>query len=103
MDLLAVILFFWSRWLAKQPATPPWLRFVPPLIVVAFFVSLAGTGLGLLYAFHAVENVAPSEKATMLANGISRAMTFTAGAIVFDAIVLVLLIILTVTRRRPAA
>jgi hypothetical protein len=103
VDLLAIILFFWAWWLKKQPGTPPWLRFVPPMIVVAFFVSLAGTGLGLLYAFNAVENVAPAEKATMLAKGISRAMNFTAGAIVFDAVVLVLLIILTVTRPRSQA
>jgi hypothetical protein len=103
VDLLAIVLFFWAWWLKKQSGTPSWLRFVPPLIVVAFFVSLIGTGLGLLYAFHAVENVNPAEKATHLANGISRAMSFTAGAIVFDVLVLGLLIFLTVTRRRAAA
>jgi biopolymer transport protein ExbB/TolQ len=100
LDLLAVILFFWAWWLKKQPGTPPWLRALPWLIVIAFLVSLFGTALGLLYAFHSVEQLPPSEKSTYLANGIARAMNFTAGAIAFDAVVLVLLIILTVTRRR---
>ncbi len=100
MDLLAVILFFWAWWLKKQPGTPPWLRFLPWLILIAFCVSLFGTGFGLLYAFKSVENLPPSEKSRYLADGISRAMNFTAGAIAFDAVVLVLLIILTITRRR---
>jgi biopolymer transport protein ExbB/TolQ len=100
MDLLAVILFFWAWWLKKQPGTPPWLKSLPWLIVIAFLVSLFGTGLGLLHAFHGVEALPPSEKSAYLAEGISRAMRFTAGAIAFDAVVLVLLIILTLTRRR---
>lgn len=103
MDLFAIILFFWARWLRKQPGAPSGLRFAPPLIVGAFLVSSLGTVLGLLYAFERVKSVEPALKATQLASGISVAMRFTAVGIVFDVLMLVTLIVLTVRRSVPAA
>ena len=98
MDLFAIILFFWARWLRKQPGTPSGLRYAPPLIFAAFLVSTFGTVFGLLYAFEHVKSVEPALKATQLASDISVAMRFTAVGIVFDVVMLVTLIVLTVRR-----
>jgi hypothetical protein len=103
MDLFAIILFFWARWLRKQPGTPSGLRYAPPLIVAAFLISSLGTVLGLLYAFESVKSVEPALKATHLANGITVAMRFTAAGIVFDVVMLVTLIVLTLRRSVPAS
>ncbi len=103
MDLVAIILFFWARWLSKQPDAPVWLRYVGPALVVAFFGSMLGTIGGLWLAFHAVENVDPANRATFLAQGISVAMNFTAVALIFDALVLVVLVFFTVRRPRSTA
>lgn len=100
MDLLAIILFFWARWLSKRAGAPPWLRYLPPAIALMFLVSLVGTLGGLAYAFWAVESIEAANKATYLANGISFAMNFTAAALVFDALVLLTLIAATL-RRTP--
>lgn len=102
MDFLAIILFFWALWLSKQPGAPRWLRFVPPALVVSFFGGFFGTLWGLSRAFKEVEGLAPSEKANALAEGISRAMHFTAASLVIDAVVLVVLVAITWSLRRRA-
>lgn len=67
--------------------------------MVAFCVSLGGTLLGLIYAFKAVGNVDAAHKQEYLSQSISRAMNFTAFGIVFDVLVLVVLVVLTVRQR----
>ena len=102
MDFLAIILFFWALWLSKQTGAPRWLRFVPPALVISFFGGFFGTLWGLARAFKGVEGLAPSEKAHALADGISRAMVFTAANLSFDAVVLVVLVTMTWSLRRRA-
>ena len=99
MDVLAIILFFWARWLSKQAGVPRWLRFVPPALVVVFFVALGGTLFALVGAFAAVDHLAPADKATFLAVAIGEAMNFTAFGIIFDGLALVVLVVMTVRHK----
>ena len=57
MDLIAIGLIVWSRLLMRRPDAPRLLRWVAPALVLGFLVSLVGTGLGLTWAFRAVETV----------------------------------------------
>lgn len=103
MDALAIILFVWSRWLAKRPGAPAWMRFVGIALIVSFFGALGGTLLGLRHAFIAVEGVDAQHKARHLSDGIAFAMNFTAAGLAFDVIVLVVLSVVTWRLRRGAS
>ena len=96
MDLLAIILFIWARWLSKRPGAPRWLRFVGPLLIVAFLGGFGGTVLGLVYAFHSTGNVDAAHKARHLAEGISFAMNFTFAGVAIDLAVLIALSVVAV-------
>lgn len=96
MDLFAIILFIWARWLSTQPGAPRWLRFRAPVLILAFFGGLGGTVLGLIYAFHSVASVDAAHKSQHLAEGISFAMNFTAAGFAIDFVVLIALIAVTV-------
>lgn len=103
MDLLALGLAFWAWWLGRRPAAPRWLRAIPWMLGVGFAVSLVGTVGGLWLAFATSGSTPASERASVLAESISRAMRFTAAALVLDAVVLVLLVVMSlrlVTSRR---
>ncbi|MDP1823402.1 MAG: MotA/TolQ/ExbB proton channel family protein [Archangium sp.] len=95
MDLVAVILFVWSRWLAKQAGAPGWVRFVGVALIVSLFGALGGTLLGLRHAFSSAQNVSAQDKARHVADGIAFAMKFTAAGLVFDLLVLVVLSVVT--------
>lgn len=99
MDLIAIGLSVWSRLLMRRPDAPSWLRWVAPALVLGFLVSLVGTGLGLMWAFRAVETVPADQKASVLSANIARAMWFTLIGFVFDAIALVALLVVTFGRR----
>ena len=100
MDLLAIILFIWARWLSKQPGAPRWLRVVGPVLIVAFFGGFGGTVLGLIHAFHSVGNVDAAHRSQHLAEGISFAMNFMAAGFAIDLGVLIALIVVTLRLRR---
>ena len=100
MDLLAVVLFFWARWLSGRPGAPAWLRHVGPALVVVFVVSVGGTLLGLRQAFVSAGEVDAAHKAQHLSEGISRAMSFTAAGLAFDLLVLPTLAVFTWRLRR---
>jgi len=78
----------WMRWLwSRTPSTVratvpvPRRRAVAWVVWGAFaagLVGLAATVLGLVHAFGAVADVDPSQKARVLAQGISDAMNYTA-------------------------
>lgn len=99
MDLLAVGLAIWALYLAKRPGAPGWLRAIPWVLVVSFFVSMGGTLYGLKYAFDSVANIPADQKAEYLSKGISRAMSFTLYGIAVDVVMIVVLIICTVKLR----
>lgn len=99
MDLIALILFFWARWLAKKPGAPAWLRYVGPALIINIFAALGLTILGLMHAFRSIGNVDAAHRSQRLAEGISTAMKFTAAGVVFDALVLVVLIVVTLRLR----
>ena len=99
MDLIAIGLIVWSRLLMRRPDAPSWLGWVAPALVLGFLVSLVGTGLGLMWAFRAVETVPADQKASVLSANIARAMWFTLIGFVFDAIALVALLVVTFGRR----
>ena len=73
---VAVLLHRWARWLAKRPNAPRFLRFLPSAIVVLCAVGFLSVAYGLIVSFGAVsgESVDPSQKARILAEGISEAM-----------------------------
>ncbi len=100
VDIIALILFFWSRWLAKKPGAPRWLRFVGPALIINIFAALGLTILALLHAFRSNADVDPAHKSQRLAEGIAVAMRFTAVGIAFDALMLLVLIFFTVRLRR---
>jgi hypothetical protein len=103
MDLLAVGLAVWALYLAKRPGAPRWLRGVPWVLVAGFVVSFGGTLLGLKHAFDSVGAVPADRRAQALADGISRAMSFTLYGVVVDAVMLVVLAVMTWrTRAAPA-
>ena len=99
MDLIALILFFWSRWLARKPGAPGWLRFIGPALVINIFAALGLTILGLMHAFRSIANVDAAHKSQRLAEGIAAAMRFTAAGLGFDVLVLGVLIIFTARLR----
>ena len=102
MDLIALILFFWSRWLAKKPGAPAWLRYVGSALIINIFAALGLTILGLMHAFRSIGNVDAAHKSQRLAEGIAAAMRFTAAGVVFDVVVLLVLIVFTVRLRSAA-
>lgn len=84
----------WLRWLwSRTPlpvraSVPAHHRYAALCVVWGSFASgllgLAMTVLGLVRAFREVANVDPSEKARVLASGISEAMNLTAAGIVIQ-------------------
>ena len=63
--------------LRRGPWTPLENKLTLSLFVFAAafpVIGWAGTALGLIQSFHAVDSVDPSNKATLLSNGISQAM-----------------------------
>jgi biopolymer transport protein ExbB len=64
--------------LEEVPALERRTGYLPTLANVSTLLGLLGTIIGLIQAFSAVSAVDPSQKAVILANGISLAMTTTA-------------------------
>jgi len=64
--------------LEKLPSLERRTHFLPTLANVATLLGLLGTIIGLIQAFSAVASVDPSQKAALLAKGISVAMSTTA-------------------------
>jgi biopolymer transport protein ExbB len=64
--------------LEEVPALERRTQYLPTLANVSTLLGLLGTIIGLIQAFSAVSAVDPSQKAVILANGISLAMTTTA-------------------------
>jgi hypothetical protein len=78
--LVTVGLHFWGRYVARRQGGRWWKR-ASWMPLVAFVLSAVGVSLTtyfLVRAFRAITNVDPSQKATMLARGISNAMNCTA-------------------------
>jgi hypothetical protein len=99
VDLIALALIIWSRVLLRRPGAPLWLRWVMPVLLVGFVMSLGGTALGLKWAFHAAEGVPADQKATVLAAGISRAMWVALIGVVLDGVAFAALVAVTLRRR----
>lgn len=85
MDLLTlaavIALSLWAKRLSRRPGAPPCLARVWIVLAAFWALELAGflaTIAMLVHAFHAVDSVAPEQKAKTLADGISRSMDFTA-------------------------
>jgi hypothetical protein len=79
MDLvtlgIVIALCYWARRLARRPRAPRVLFYLPYLIVFGWAVGTFGTVYMLIHSFNSVAaGVDPSEKATLLARGISEAM-----------------------------
>ena len=91
------ILELWRRAIAQR--TPRWVT----VGVVASYVVLAGgiafAWWGVIHAFGAVANTESSEKASMLANGISRALTGAAIGLACAIVAATMLASVTLRRR----
>jgi cytochrome bd-type quinol oxidase subunit 2 len=88
--VLGLLLVLWLRFLWKRTRAPKWLLFSLPIVM-----GMLSMTLGVLNSFGAVagESVDPSQKARILAEGISEAMNCTA----FALIVLMPLVLLALT------
>jgi hypothetical protein len=91
--LCTIGLALWARWLGRLYGVPRFVRYLVWLIVVAWAVGAGGSMWGLINAFGAVsgESVDPSQKARILAEGISEAMNafaFSTGILLLAAIVM---------------
>lgn len=64
--------------LVELPKIEKFTGYLPMIANVATLVGLLGTILGLIHSFAGVAGVNPSDKATLLAKGISEAMNCTA-------------------------
>ena len=95
-----IFLALWAFWLGRQPGVPRWMRYAPiPLLIVGIGGPLL-TARALNDSFRDVQNVDPSAKATRLAEGISAAMNWTAGAIGLLLVSAVVLGVVQVRRRK---
>ncbi|HEY1692994.1 MAG TPA: MotA/TolQ/ExbB proton channel family protein [Polyangiaceae bacterium] len=110
MDLLTlgavIALSHWAKRLSRRPGAPPYLARVWLVLAAFWALELAGfvgTIATLVHEFHAVDSVAPEKKAKTLADGISRAMDFTAigAGFMFLALAVTTAILLRWHRRLP--
>ncbi len=99
LTLVALAVAYWTRWLAWQPRVPAWLgrilRWAYVVVIPTPAIGIMITIHGLRMAFAAVESDDPSQKARILAEGISEAMNATAFVIALLFVELVLLLVLT--------
>jgi hypothetical protein len=107
LDIAAVVVAL-RLWRSRQKLSmaKPWLPLiVPSALLTVFLLGLCGTTIGLIKAFGAVggESVDPSQKARIMAEGISEAMNFTAfGVLALLPVSIGFLIYAAVVRRRVA-
>lgn len=99
LTLLALALAGWMRWLGHRPRVPSWLRGVLRwafvVVIPAPAIGIFVTVHGLRKAFEAVDGADPSQKARILAEGISEAMNATAFVIVLLFVEVLALLALT--------
>ena len=88
--LVTIGLALWARWLGRLYGVPRFVRYLPWVFVVTWAVGM-GSVWALVRAFGAVSGVSPSQKATILAEGISKAMkpfALSTGTLVLGALAL---------------
>ncbi len=77
----------WGRWVARRRGDGIWWQRAASMPWIAFAFGTLGMGVGIYFlidSFAAVAHDAPSEKATRLAQGISRAMNWSAPLMVLS-------------------
>src|SRR5688500_8950933 len=102
VDLLALGLILWSWWLSRRPQAPRWLKWVTPMLLLAYLSSTIGAVLVLKQIFAAVASAPPHEKAELLARGISAALYLPLAELAVDAAALIALtwVSMRMARRR---
>lgn len=83
-----------------RPASRPFMGATIILVIMAFVGGLLGTVLGMMRAYSAAAEANPSEKATLLAQGISEAMNATAFGLAAVILWVPLFVIGAVRRRK---
>lgn len=105
MDLItlgiAIALSIWSRRLAARPGAPRFLRYFPYPLFLGWAVGTFGTIYWLVHSFNTVAAFDPAEKATYLAQGISKAMNWVAFESLVVLIAFIALIIFAIRLRTP--
>ena len=93
----AIALAFWARWLGRQYGAPKFVRFMPWAFLASWLIGTIGAGVGFVQTFGAVsgESVDPSQKARILAEGISEAINMLAFSVVVILIGAVTMLLLT--------
>ena len=94
--IVAVALAFWARWLGRRDSAPRFVRHLAWVFGAFWLIGAIGTGYGIMRSFGAVsgESVDPSQKARILAEGISEAINVAAASaalLVIGAIVMLAL------------
>jgi hypothetical protein len=84
LSMGALALGLWAHWLGGRYGCPRWVRLLPWPIGLTWLAGTCATAYGFVLAFGAVsgESVSASDKAQMLAAGISESMNGTAFAAV---------------------
>ncbi len=108
MDLVSLAfvigLSIWARRMSRRPGAPAYVRRIPHVLVGLWITELlcVGVTVGLLVrSFRSIDHVDPSDKARMLAEGISEAMNATfLGMIVFFVPAIVTTVLLVILSRR---
>jgi hypothetical protein len=93
----AVALAFWARWLGRRYGTPKVVRYLPWTFLGAWLIGTIGAAAFMLKMFGAVsgESIDPSQKARILAEGISESMNMAACSIAFFVLGALVMLLLT--------
>ena len=82
LSLLSSEIIEFNPVLKHSPVSPRIADYLPTLANVSTLFGLLGTITGLIHAFQSIASSDPSQKATMLAQGVSEAMNATAFGII---------------------
>ena len=77
---VAVVLFVWGRWVGRRHPSSPWWRRAAWLPLIGLVLMLLGAAISAAHIMNALDAVAgadPSQKATLLAHNIARALEAT--------------------------
>lgn len=77
---VAVVLFFWGRWVGRHQSSPWWRRaaWLPLIGLALMLLGAAIAAVHIMNGLEAVSGADPSLKAELLAHNIARALAATA-------------------------
>lgn len=96
------VLSTWVKWLAVRPGADPWIKKITAAPFIVLGLSVGPAAYFTWKSFHDVEAADASEKASLMAQNISRAMNATLAGIIGLGAIAILLLVLTL-KRRPRA